>query len=71
MTTVNEANHAVAGNPVKRTSYSVTLDYALVYLYDRRNVSAEEDDIPALVETALSGDGIARGWALPSRQSLS
>ena len=46
---------------VKRTKYTVTLDYGQFYLYDRRHVSAEDDDIGALLEQAITGNGIARG----------
>jgi hypothetical protein len=46
---------------VKRTKYTVTLDYGQFYLYDRRHVSAQDDDIGALLEQAITGNGIARG----------
>lgn len=48
-------------NLAQRTVHTVTLDYSQFYLYDRCDVSAEEDDISALVEQAIAGDGIARG----------
>jgi len=60
-TTSARMDSVTMGELVRRTPYTVALDYSTFYLYDRRNVAAEHDDVPALAERAIAGDGIARG----------